>query len=220
MSDHTQEARNLRRKIERALCSNEPTRSLERLLEHLIRVSDRGTTDRLFAERELAELILEQKPWCAAMHIRSYLQHEPLESAGWALMGLSQSLLGNHRYAVSSFRKALAIDPGNPYYEHNLGHLLDVALRQPKLALVHLRRAFRVDPQSPIACSLIHALWRSGNLQEAWILLEPLLDKSHVDPEVRALAHEVRRTIRKTRGKKAVPVEAPAPTKRKARQKS
>jgi predicted Zn-dependent protease len=57
-------------------------------------------------------------------------------------------------------------------YEHNLGHVLDVALNRPHDALAHLERAHRDLPEeSEIASSYAHALLRSGQLDKARKLL-------------------------------------------------
>ena len=57
-------------------------------------------------------------------------------------------------------------------YEHNLGHVLDVALNRPHDALPHLERAHRDLPEeSEIASSYAHALLRSGQLDKARKLL-------------------------------------------------
>ena len=61
-------------------------------------------------------------------------------------MGLCQAVQGNYRMAVASFRRAVALAPSNPWYNHNLGHLLAVALDAPSEALVYLRKAHSAQP--------------------------------------------------------------------------
>lgn len=85
-----------------------------------------------------------------------------------ALMGLSQALLGNYRAAVASYRRALQIAPRNPWYHHNMGHLLDVALGETREALPHLRAANEMEPgEDEITASLAHCLARLDQIEEA-----------------------------------------------------
>jgi tetratricopeptide (TPR) repeat protein len=193
----------LQRAIERAFAehlgpeqSRDPSEILP-MLERLQRIALEGSAEARFADRRLAELLLETHTWRAATHVRRLLRDEPNDDASWALMGLAQALLGHHRYAVAAYRKALAIDPGNPWYAHNLGHLLDVALDRPVEARGHLSRAHRRVPDVvPIACSYAHALMRSGGLSEARAVLDPLLARGGSrDPDVWALAAELDRRV-------------------------
>lgn len=166
------------------------------MLEHLDRIATDGSDDRRFVDRRLAELLLEAEPWRAAVHLRRLLS-EPAgrdDDAHWALMGLAQALLGNHRFAAAAYRRALAIEPGNPWYAHNLGHLLDIGLDRPLEALRHLRLAHeRVTDATPIACSYAHALWRVGRGDEARKVLRPHLRRSARDPDVMALVAQLDR---------------------------
>lgn len=196
LSDSHIEPVALRQTIERALDDDATIDYLLPMLERLQRIAREGTDERMFAERQLAELLLETEPWRAALYIRKLLQVHPNDDACWALMGLAQALLGNYHYASVAYRRALACDPGNPWYSHNLGHLLDVALNQPHDAIAHLKRAQTKIPSEPaIACSLAHALWRLGESSSARNVLAPLLAHgAGIDPEVIALATEIRRT--------------------------
>jgi Flp pilus assembly protein TadD len=193
----------LKRSIERALHRDDPPHDILPMLEHLNAIAADGTDDKRYAYRRLAELLLETEPWRAAVLLRKLTAERPDDDANWALMGLAQALLGHHRFAVSSYRKALALDPGNPFYSHNLGHILDVALDRPADALKHLERAVRSVPDVPaIACSLIHARWRAGDVEGARRALAPLLARGRgFDPDVTALAAELDRaeTKRKRR---------------------
>ena len=185
----------LRRNIERALNRDDSPAEVLPMLERLQRVALEGSDDASFADRRMAELLLETAPWRAALHIRRLVETQPNEDATWALMGLAQALLGHYRYACASYRKALSIAPGNPWYSHNLGHLLDVALDRPDDARKHLERAHSRVPDEPaITCSLVHALWRCGRLDDARRVLRPLLIHSNgTDPDVSALAAELDR---------------------------
>jgi len=88
------------------------------------------------------------------------------------VLGLAHTLLGIYRLATRSYRRALAPAPDCAGYEHNLGHVLDVALDRPQDALAHLERAHRALPEeSEITSSYAHALLRSGQLDKARSLL-------------------------------------------------
>jgi tetratricopeptide (TPR) repeat protein len=185
----------LRRSIERAIVRDDPRGQILAMLERLQRVAREGTDERRFAERRLAELVLESAPWRAAVLVRRRLRDDANDDACWALMGLAQALLGHHRFAAASYRRALALDPGNPWYSHNLGHILDVALDRPRDALPHLRRsAVAIADEPAIACSLAHALFRCGDLLAA---RRALADGAAVggarDPDVLALTAEIER---------------------------
>jgi Flp pilus assembly protein TadD len=180
----------LRRSIERALHRDDPPDEVLPMLERLRSVVQEDSDDRNYADRRLAEMLLETEPFRAAVLLRRLIVVRADDDANWALMGLAQALLGNHRFAASAYRRALAIDPGNPWYSHNLGHLLDVALDRPHEALPHLERSARRMKDVPaIACSLAHARWRSGDVAGARKALRPLLARGHGnDPDVSALS--------------------------------
>ncbi|MBK8168976.1 MAG: tetratricopeptide repeat protein [Sandaracinaceae bacterium] len=111
---------------------------------------------------------IERNPWQAALHLRAVMKVHPNDDVLYALMGLCQALLGNFKSAVSSYRRALSITPRNPWYHHNLGHLLDVALAEPQAALSHLQSAHRLEPlEDEITASLAHCLAGTGELVEA-----------------------------------------------------
>ena len=114
----------LRRNIERALRRDDAPQEIVPMLERLQRVAHEGSDEHSFADRRLAELLLETNPWRAAVHVRRLVDRGPADDAAWALMGLAQALLGNHKFACQAYREALARDPNNPWYSHNLGHLL------------------------------------------------------------------------------------------------
>ncbi|MBL8718298.1 MAG: hypothetical protein JNL79_20120 [Myxococcales bacterium] len=199
----------LRATIERALARDEPPDDLLPMLERLRRMAIEGSDDRRFADRRIAELLLETEPWRAALHIRRLVRELPDDDAHWALMGLAQALLGNHKFAAQSYRRALALDPGNPWYAHNLGHILDVGLDRARDGLPWLERAHKRIPDStPVTCSVAHALFRLSRLDEARAVLAPLLRKNAHDPDVWAIARQLDRAEAAT-----------APARRKARAK-
>lgn len=165
--------RRLRRRAEHALEHQKHTEA-ETLLDRLVEIADGD--DALFAHRHLAEIRLERHPWRAALHLRHVLQACPDDDVPHALMGLSQALLGNFRAAVASYRKALQYAPGTPWYLHNLGHLLDVALDAPRAALEPLETAHAAEPEhDEIAASLAHCQARLGSIDSALTLARQAL---------------------------------------------
>jgi hypothetical protein len=93
---------------------------------------------------------------------------QPHDDVTYALMGLCQALLGNYRSAITAYERALRTAPATPWYHHNMGHLLDVALGEPRRAEPHLRKAHQLEPNhDEIIASLAHCLARLDHLAEA-----------------------------------------------------
>jgi Tfp pilus assembly protein PilF len=180
------ECQRLRRDVEVALSGPDPLRVLP-LLHRLAARAENGSDESVFAHRQLAEVLLERDPWRAALHARRVTRMRPDDDRAWAALGLSQSLLGNHVYATRALVRALACAPDNPWYAHNLGHTLDVALDKPKDAVEYLRRAYdRSGRNVDVATSLAHALARAGEARTARAVLARALKQSPT-PERKAL---------------------------------
>jgi len=142
------------------------------IIKRLLGLVDPDSEDALFAHRHLAELTVESNPWQAALSARRLIRHHPDDDEPWALLALSLTLMGHYHAAVRAYRRALSLSPGNPWYAHNLGHLLDVALDRPNDGLSLLASAHRQEPhETEIASSYAHALGRVGKLEEARDLL-------------------------------------------------
>lgn len=157
-----------RERAERALRDAEDPGSALPRLHALARGAPPGSDDYCFAHRTIAELIVDRDPWRAMLHARRVLVCEAEDAASLATMGLAATLLGHHRFAMSAYERALLADPANPWYAHNLGHLLDVRLDRPAEGLAWLEAAFaRARGASEIAASYAHALARVGKLEEA-----------------------------------------------------
>ncbi len=179
----------LRRRAEQALAAARPRPQVEAALRALAEKAPDGSDDARFAHRQLAEIVLEESPWSAALHLRRVLQHDDADDIAHALMGLCQALQGNYRMAVGSYRRAVAISPGNPWYNHNLGHLLDVAVGAPSEALAYLRKAHRAQPlQEEVGASLAHCLGRVGLAQEGAAVARRLLTKHPHHEDLKKLA--------------------------------
>jgi tetratricopeptide (TPR) repeat protein len=159
----------IRRRAEQAMASDQGRRVVVPLLERLATVAPEGSAASLFAHRHLAEYRVEDQPWRALLSLRKVAAAHPDDDVIHALTGLAQALLSNFRAASEAYRRALAIAPRNPWYHHNLGHLLDVALDRPEQALRHLEAAHKATaPNDPeIAASLAHCLARLGKLDAA-----------------------------------------------------
>lgn len=178
----------LRQQVEAALRRSASRKQIEPMLERLLRKADELSEPWVFAHRHLAELRLEQHPWRAALHLRQVLRVQQKDDVVHALMGLSQALLGNYRAAVGAYRKALHIAPRNPWYHHNMGHLLDVALGETADALDHLRAAHEMEPdEDEITASLAHCLARLGHVDEARELAGEAVRMAPRNPDHRAL---------------------------------
>lgn len=166
------EAKRLRQDVEWALESSLDPSDVLPMLERLARAAPESSDDAAFAHRQIAELLVERQPWKATLHARRVLANAPEDERAWAALALCQTLLGNYRYAANAYEHALAAAPRNPWYAHNLGHLLDVALDRPAEAVTWLRAAFegsrrRAAPNCEIAASFAHALARTGAVDEA-----------------------------------------------------
>jgi tetratricopeptide (TPR) repeat protein len=153
--------------VEWAMSKDFAARDLVPMLENLVRAAPLASEASYFAKLRLSELIVGDAPFRAARLARDVLESGESERA-WAVLGLAHTLLGHYRVAARSYRRALALAPDCAVYEHNLGHVLDVALNRPRDALPHLERAHRFSPEEgEIASSYAHALLRSGQLEKA-----------------------------------------------------
>ncbi len=158
----------LERQLEQALRAGRSKSFLLPQLERLAAMADAGSRAWCFANKTIAELLIEQAPWRAAVHARRVSVAVPDDEAAHALLGLALAVQSNYRAAISAYRRALAIDPRNPWYAHNIGHLYDVALDQPRDGLAFLQRAHREAPeQDDVASSLAHCLARTNRRPEA-----------------------------------------------------
>lgn len=158
----------LKREVEGALQRALDPSDVLPMLHRLTRTAARGSEESLFAHQKLAELLIERHPWRATLHAKKVLASLPDDDRAWAVLAACQAMLGNYRYAVSAYQRALESSPSNPSYAHNLGHLLDVALGRPGDAVPWLRSAHegRADCIE-ITASYAHALARAGDVAEA-----------------------------------------------------
>lgn len=133
------------------------------MLGRMLDESPKGSPENLFAHRQLAEVVVERDPWRASILARVVVAARPKDDRAWAILALAQTLLGNYKYAAQAYRHAVEAAPTNPWYAHNLGHLLDVALHHPAEALPHLRTAHASLPHdTEVTASYAHALAEAG----------------------------------------------------------
>ncbi len=164
--------------ITRALWAGEVPERVVPDLAELERASDYGGEAWCFAVRTLALALAPTEPWRSALLARRLLAVAPRDHAAWAALGLAQSLLGNHRYAVGCYERALAIAPSQPRYAHNLGHLYDVVLDRPEAAVPLLELAYAAEPRcAHVAASYAHALGRTGRARAGLAVLEPAVKR-------------------------------------------
>jgi Flp pilus assembly protein TadD len=167
MPEKTPDVPRLRRSVEWAARHALPPSEMLAMVESLAQAASSGSADWVFAQRQLAELLVESDPWRATITARLVARHTPDDDGAFAVQGLALTLLGHYHVAARAYRTALAMAPDNPWYAHNLGHLLDVALGRPESALPLLRQAFHTEPHPELAASLAHALGRVGRVEEA-----------------------------------------------------
>ncbi|MFO0759260.1 MAG: hypothetical protein U0359_22400 [Byssovorax sp.] len=156
------------REVDRAIQDRLDPEEVLPMLARLARAAEPESDAWIYAHRHLAELGVEHDPWRAALFARRVLALRPDDDGAWAVLGLAQSLLGNHRYAARAYERALSLAPNNPFYAHNLGHLYDIALDRPEAALPLLARATLAETgEADIAASYAHALARCGKVAAA-----------------------------------------------------
>jgi tetratricopeptide (TPR) repeat protein len=178
----------LRLEAEGLLQRARPRNELLPVLERLVAVAPEGSEHALFGHRHIAELLVEEFPWRALLHLRRVARVKADDDVVQALMGLCHALLGNYRMAVSHYRRALRVSPRNPWYHHNVGHLLDVALGEPARALPHLRSAHDYEPlEDEITASFAHCLARVGQVAEAHALASDAVRAAPRNRDHRAL---------------------------------
>lgn len=183
----------LRRRAETLMRRGASRFELEPVLEDLALCAEAGSEHAVFAHRSLAEVKVEADPWGAALHLRKLLKWVNDDDVLFALMGLAQALLGNYASSIKSYRRALQYAPRNPWYHHNLGHLLDVALGDPQTAARHLASAHRIEPlEHEITASYAQCLARLGRLDEALELAEEAVHAAPAHVEHRALLNWIR----------------------------
>lgn len=199
----------LKRTVEHALRRAIDPAQLIPSLHRLARSASPGSEESIFAHRHLAELLVERAPWRASLFARKVLAFRQDDDRAWAILALAQTLLGHYRFAVHAYQEALRCTPRNPWYAHNLGHLLDVALGRSDEALVWLRSAYAGAAHDPeIGLSFAHALARAGKVEQAKKVLSRVMKRAS-SQELTALWRWLERGAPAEKG--APPPRAPVP---------
>lgn len=207
------EIETLRKNVEWALRNSPEVEEILPLLDKLARNAEPESDAWLLAHRHLAELSVDRSPWRSALFATRVVKVDPDDDSAWAVLGLAQTLMGNYRSALSAYRRAVDLAPDNPWYLHNLGHLLDAALNRPKEALPLLAEAYDSEPdQNEIAASYAHALARSGKLAQAKKLHRRVVDRGATKKELE-LWRFIEEKEPKSRSSRKSPAKA---TKKKA----
>jgi len=202
MSRLSAEAEELWYRVEATASRDPSSPTVRSLLERLLRAVPERSEAYVFAHRKLGEALALEEPWAASLHLRKVVTESPEDDGAWGLLGLAQSLLGHHRFAVRSYEHALALAPHNPWYAHNLGHLYDVVFDDLERALPLLERAVKgiahfsdgegptarlaVQGRDEVVASYAHALMRQGHLLEARRWMRDLV-RSGASPDHHAL---------------------------------
>jgi hypothetical protein len=155
------------RSVERAMWAGESTEYLLPDLRWIEAHATVGSDPWCFAVREIASRTATEDPWAASLVARRLLAERPTDAGAWAALGLAQSLLGNHLFAVV---------PQQARVLHNLGHLIDVVLDDPASALEPLSAALAAEPEClDTALSYAHALARVDRAAEGLARVEGLV---------------------------------------------
>jgi tetratricopeptide (TPR) repeat protein len=185
----------LMKELARSLWTGEEPAHLLPELERLVAISEFASEEWRFGMRALTTVVAARSPWRGALLAKKLLAEYPADDAGWAALGLAQSLLGNVRYALACYERALA--HGGPCVSvlHNLGHLYDVAFDRPRDALPHLEQALALAAvvrssgvRAEIAASFAHALTRAGEPKRALEVLSATLGRGRTRAQTSLVA--------------------------------
>ncbi len=199
MRELTSEAEALWRAVEVAHRSDSAEPRVLSMLMDLSQVAPEGTEPWIYAHRELARALASSDPWRASICARRALSYDARDGEAWGIVGLTQSLLDNHEYAVRAYRSALRCDPKNPWYAHNLGHLLDVvfdrhgeAVKLLRQALEHAGADLHPRHRGEMVASLAHALLRMGDVAAAKDRMLPVIQSGLATQAHHALYSQIR----------------------------
>ncbi|MCH2108808.1 MAG: hypothetical protein MK135_05730 [Polyangiaceae bacterium] len=146
--------------VEWALSEGLPATEVIFALDRLKAAAPKGSGYELYTNRYLAEALLERAPFRALKCGRRALELEE-DACTFACVGIAHLSLKNDSSAELAFRGALRLEPENPWYAHNLGHILDTCLNRSEEALKWLESAHRALPDDvDVLLSLAHAVFR------------------------------------------------------------
>lgn len=126
--------------------------------------------------------LVDVSPWWAALAARKAIRRLGGHGELHAALGLALGCHGEYEAAVRAYQRALALDPGEPRYAHNLGHILDVGLGRSEDALPFLESSARQRPDDvEIVASYALCLARLGRTDAAERVLTLLGDAAMLD---------------------------------------
>ncbi len=141
------------------------------MLERLLATAPSDSSEATFARLTLARYLVREHPFRAASLAHAVTRRHTDPSA-YRVLGLALSVMGHFRAAVRAYQQSLEICFEDAETQHNLGHLLDVALDRPRDGLVHLATALQLAPRvTAIALSHAHALARVRGSDAALVVL-------------------------------------------------
>jgi tetratricopeptide (TPR) repeat protein len=135
---------------------------------------------RAYARRALIYKRLERWSDARAMFEKA-LEHEA-EEPPWllCLLAVTCRRLDDYPAAETLLRRAIAMEPDNDEFHHNLGSVLQPS--RPLEAVEHFRRALAIDPARPYTRrEMAHALWSAGRLDDAIAACELAIEADGAD---------------------------------------
>jgi len=115
------------------------------------------------------------------------------QRAHYTNLGTAQILLGRYEDAITSFHKALEIDPGHVDATLNLGEA-ELALGRTQDAEVHFRKALQEIENNPVQENILtqaQCLAHLGRSREAGAIIQKALEERHETPDVLLSAAQV-----------------------------
>ncbi len=106
--------------------------------------------------------------------LNKYVAQNPQKADGYNLRGLCYEVQGIYKYAVLDFRRAVALDPGNPEYKKNLNRTIKVWYKILESKIEGHKRELAINPESAIDYLEIGKCYR---WMEKWDLAEKWYDE-------------------------------------------
>lgn len=133
------------------------------------------------------------------------VERDPGDIENWVRLGLSYKDLAEHNSAEHAFRRALYIDPNNPFLQVELAETLLFGSddgQLPEEARALLQRAVSIDPSNQKGLWLLGmGAFQAGNFQVAldnWQRLDAALEPGSVQDSVRQQIQRARAAIEGT----------------------
>jgi tetratricopeptide (TPR) repeat protein len=134
------------------------------------------------AYARLAMIYRDLRRWADARTMfEKALEHEAEERPSLlCLLGVTCRRLGDYEAAETLLRRAIAMEPDNDEFHHNLGSVLQPS--RPLEAVEHFRRALAIDPARPFSRrEMAFALWSADRLDDAIAACELAIEADGAD---------------------------------------